>query len=340
MKRIIIVLLVAFFALIFIGCGSPPAPTPPQQSTPVAEFYDYTNDDLGFAAQFPARPLKSPSSANSDDRWEIVTFSSSAGRELPPWAQPQTSVTVNAWNTVTTLIDEHLEETLRDYSRSAIRLTSGAGEPDPNLHIEFGYRQGYPSATTFISTSQSEGVLWHYATITIRNNIIYIHSGTRETEAEAIAAEASFRLLAPNAEEVAQGASEMPPPAPEPEVTTNRERLIVERIIDGDTIVARDESGNSFRIRLIGIDAPEANESGGTSATNYLAGMIPSGSEVWAEICPVRPVDRFDRERAYLWTSPTSNSDNDFVQARMLQSGNARASIMTPCCGYHTNRLR
>jgi len=141
-------------------------------------------------------------------------------------------------------------------------------------------------------------------------------------------------------QEVTQEALEAPPPTPEPEVATNRERLIVERIIDGDTIVARDASGNRFRIRLIGIDAPEANESGGTSATNYLAGMISSGSEVWAEICPVRLVDRFDRERAYLWTSPTSNSDNDFIQTRMLQSGNARVSIVTPCCGYHTSRLR
>ena len=129
------------------------------------------------------------------------------------------------------------------------------------------------------------------------------------------------------------------PPAPEPEVAVNRERFIVERIIDGDTLDVRDADGNAFRIRLIGIDAPERNENGGAAATNYFAGLAPLGSEIWAEVCPVRPADRFDRERAYLWTCPTSSDDNYFIQARMLQSGNARVFIVTPCCGYHVSRL-
>jgi DNA/RNA endonuclease YhcR with UshA esterase domain len=38
--------------------------------------------------------------------------------------------------------------------------------------------------------------MWHYATVVFGDNTIYSLGGTRETEGEAIAAEASFRLLA------------------------------------------------------------------------------------------------------------------------------------------------
>ncbi|MCL2806944.1 MAG: hypothetical protein FWD27_02060 [Coriobacteriia bacterium] len=63
--------------------------------------------------------------------------------------------------------------------------------------IEFGSRQGHPSATTIISATASEQVIWCYITVVFWDNRIYTLAGTRETEDEAITAEASFKLLTP-----------------------------------------------------------------------------------------------------------------------------------------------
>ena len=123
----------------------------------------------------------------------------------------------------------------------------------------------------------------------------------------------------------------------------------VERVIDGDTAVFVDESGESHRTRLIGIDAPEDTtevEFGGPEATAYASELLPVGATVWLEVCPVRPIDRFDRKRAYIWLADPSldstTAEVDMLNAKMLAAGLAEVRIMDGDSSIHEdlfNRL-
>ena len=48
----------------------------------------------------------------------------------------------------------------------------------------------------------------------------------------------------------------------------------VQRVVDGDTIHVKDETGNKFKVRLTGIDAPEQNQPYGLASTYHLRGLI------------------------------------------------------------------
>jgi micrococcal nuclease len=73
----------------------------------------------------------------------------------------------------------------------------------------------------------------------------------------------------------------------------------VARVIDGDTV----ECDGIGRIRLIGMDTPEADqEPFGAIATRALTALIPPGSDVEVER-DVEPRDQYDRVLAYVWTN-------------------------------------
>lgn len=62
----------------------------------------------------------------------------------------------------------------------------------------------------------------------------------------------------------------------------------VTRIVDGDTLWI---SGQDVRIRIWGLDAPEANEPGGSTATTALTRLV-SGRDL---TCRQRDIDRYGR---------------------------------------------
>jgi endonuclease YncB( thermonuclease family) len=62
----------------------------------------------------------------------------------------------------------------------------------------------------------------------------------------------------------------------------------VSKILDGDTFTL---SGQSRRIRIWGLDAPEWNHQGGSAATATLRGLI-SGKRLR---CAIRDIDRYGR---------------------------------------------
>lgn len=71
-------------------------------------------------------------------------------------------------------------------------------------------------------------------------------------------------------------------------------KATVTRVIDGDTIEVRKESGARERVRLKGIDAPERSQAHGDKATRSLARKV-EGKEV--RIVPVAR-DKYDRQVA------------------------------------------
>ena len=49
---------------------------------------------------------------------------------------------------------------------------------------------------------------------------------------------------------------------------------VISRVIDGDTVVIKSDQGINYKVRLIGIDAPEIKQGYGEEATKYLSNLI------------------------------------------------------------------
>jgi micrococcal nuclease len=82
-----------------------------------------------------------------------------------------------------------------------------------------------------------------------------------------------------------------------PEPIRETSACTIRRIIDGDTI----ECAEVRRVRLIGMDTPEASqEPYGALATEALAALAPVGSRVELER-DVELLDRYGRTLAYVW---------------------------------------
>ena len=106
---------------------------------------------------------------------------------------------------------------------------------------------------------------------------------------------------------------------------------MVERVVDGDTFIARRGPGSPrLRVRIIGIDAPESVRPGtppqchGAQASAYLAGLLKE-RRVRAAYQLGRPQDRFGRELWDVWLP-----DGTFVAGQAVQLGNARALRLRP----------
>ena len=85
----------------------------------------------------------------------------------------------------------------------------------------------------------------------------------------------------------------------------------VTRIVDGDTI----ECDGAHRVRLIGMDTPEANQPPfGEQASAALAAMVAVGSTVALEP-DVEPRDRYNRVLAYVWVG------RSLINWRMVREG-------------------
>lgn len=86
----------------------------------------------------------------------------------------------------------------------------------------------------------------------------------------------------------------------------------VSYVIDGDTFIL---SGHTQRIRLWGVDAPEADQHGGQAATNHLY-KLAHGQKV---ICKQMDIDRYGRsvDRCFL-------ADGREINRLMIKSPHAK----------------
>lgn len=87
----------------------------------------------------------------------------------------------------------------------------------------------------------------------------------------------------------------------------------VVRIIDGDTIYVRDITGETHRIRLAMIDAPEREQPFGTEATKKLSELLRQGTVRLKVKC----IDKYNREVAFVYC------EGKDVSAEMLKEGMA-----------------
>lgn len=124
------------------------------------------------------------------------------------------------------------------------------------------------------------------------------------------------------------------PTATLPDQTDLAPNAIVERVVDGDTIVV-EIAGNRERVRLLGIDTPESvaenrpDQCYGVESSDYLKSVLPEGTEVTL-IRDVESRDQFDRLLAYVVRS----SDQLFVNLDLLERGYAGVLIYEPNSFY------
>lgn len=104
----------------------------------------------------------------------------------------------------------------------------------------------------------------------------------------------------------------------------NRVSVELERVVDGDTIIMKDQ-GERKRMRLLLIDTPESNtkktgsvQPYGVEAKKFLTDYL-KGKKLEIEYDPKQDkVDQYDRTLAYLY------ADNELVEEVMLKEGLAR----------------
>lgn len=110
----------------------------------------------------------------------------------------------------------------------------------------------------------------------------------------------------------------------------NGERCVVQRIVDGDTLVC--EGGE--RVRLLLIDAPELSQGEpGAVARRALLSLAPRGTPLRLEL-DVQERDRYGRILAYLWLD-----DGRMVNEELLRQGVAVVAVYPPNV-RHVDRLR
>lgn len=120
------------------------------------------------------------------------------------------------------------------------------------------------------------------------------------------------------------------PVAGDPRAPARAFEARIERVVDGDTVVAR-LRGARPRVRLIGIDAPESVTPGapvecwGPEAAAMLRALLPPGITVRAAYQPGGRRDRYDRELWDVWLP-----DGRFLQAVMVRRGAAAAVAYPP----------
>ena len=135
-------------------------------------------------------------------------------------------------------------------------------------------------------------------------------------------------------DEPATTAADAAPTATLPDQTDLAPNAVVDRVVDGDTIVV-EIAGNRERVRLLGIDTPESvaenrpDQCYGVESSDYLKSVLPEGTEVTL-IRDVESRDQFDRLLAYVVRS----SDQLFVNLDLLERGYAGVLIYEPNSFY------
>jgi len=143
----------------------------------------------------------------------------------------------------------------------------------------------------------------------------------------------ALRALAPVALLLLAGGCGTDAGSPADTSTSTRDHAanaVVERVVDGDTIVARIE-GRSETVRLIGVDAPESVaptrpvQCYGKEASLFLADMLPAGTEI-SVMRDVEARDVYDRLLGYVVRS----SDGLFVNLELVAAGYAAVLSYPP----------
>lgn len=136
----------------------------------------------------------------------------------------------------------------------------------------------------------------------------------------------------------------------ESQTEENKEQLeavTLVRVVDGDTVVVRRDSGETIKVRLIGIDTPESvnpdaskNTESGKAASEYVERELPVNQTYYLEYDEEKE-DKYGRTLAYLWyTNDVIEPENDeyvsvfMLNAVLLKKGYATTMKIEPNVKY------
>jgi micrococcal nuclease len=120
------------------------------------------------------------------------------------------------------------------------------------------------------------------------------------------------------------------PAATAPDQGALEPNATIERVVDGDTIIAQ-INGQRERVRLLGIDTPESvaqtrpDQCFGAEASLYLKSLLPEGTAITL-IRDQEARDQYDRLLAYVVRS----HDQLFINLDLLEKGYAGILIYPP----------
>lgn len=124
------------------------------------------------------------------------------------------------------------------------------------------------------------------------------------------------------------------------------EKATVVRVVDGDTLVASNTSGQEQKIRLIGVNTPESvssdetkNCAEGKEASAYTKSVLTPGRTVYLEYDTGR-TDKYGRTLAYVWLDDAANTtslnelSSHMFNAMLLAKGFANTMEIEPNVKY------
>ena len=113
-----------------------------------------------------------------------------------------------------------------------------------------------------------------------------------------------------------------------------KEFLEIARFVDGDTFWVKQANGTDEKIRLIGVNTPEARNTGrtqveyfGKEASAYVKNYL-TGKKVRIEY-DVQRLDRYKRTLAYVYLE-----DGTFLNAHLVEKGYATVATYPPNVKY------
>lgn len=107
------------------------------------------------------------------------------------------------------------------------------------------------------------------------------------------------------------------------------EQVHIERVVDGDTLVAKDKNNKKLKVRLIGIDTPETVKPDtpvqpyGKEASDYSKAQL-TNKDVFLEYDEEQE-DQYGRTLAYLWLDK-----NTMFNEQLVKNGLAREKYYAP----------
>ena len=111
------------------------------------------------------------------------------------------------------------------------------------------------------------------------------------------------------------------------DVTMDEVTLV--RVVDGDTLVVRFDTGEDEKVRLIGVNTPESvapdtyrtkNTKEGKAASDYVKAMLEDTDTLYLQT-DTSDKDRYDRLLRYVWLDvPDDVYDKEEIKAKMLNA--------------------
>lgn len=115
------------------------------------------------------------------------------------------------------------------------------------------------------------------------------------------------------------------------------------KVIDGDTILVRDQNGEERKIRLIGIDTPESvnpdedrNCPEGKVASDYTKSLLSNKETLYLSY-DEEEQDKYGRELCYVWLNDDTSDLDYMLNYQLVKNGIAKTMCVMPNCSYATD---